>query len=318
MSSQRPNKTSQKLVEKSNFTPMELKVYQFINNNQISGESAETVVGSLNIKMKDAVEIINKLSRSGLIEMRVQPDNTITYYATNVRDIQDETDFDNDEKLVLYHIKTAGNEGIWTKHIKTNTGLHQSVITRSLKNLESKGIIKAIKSIKHPTRKIYMLSHLTPSEDISGGPWFSDQKLDVDFVESLTEAVYRFILSRSFPKGNPDAVYCTFHPSYPTATQIHRFITESKISDVELELANINSLLDLLIFDGKVERKITVSDAALYDLMEEDESSGEIVYKAIRDHKSRGNALTDVPCGKYGGVVSPSSCVYFRKWLLDY
>jgi DNA-directed RNA polymerase III subunit RPC6 len=71
-----------------------------------------------------------------------------------------------EENMVLSQIQAAGNEGdrtrylcpsstnthfgigIWTKHLKAKTKLHQTVITRCLKSLESKQLIKAIKSVK--------------------------------------------------------------------------------------------------------------------------------------------------------------------------
>jgi DNA-directed RNA polymerase III subunit RPC6 len=70
-----------------------------------------------------------------------------------------------EENMVLSQIQAAGNEGdsinhvnhlyifiypagIWTKHLKAKTELHQTIITRCLKSLESKQLIKAVKSVK--------------------------------------------------------------------------------------------------------------------------------------------------------------------------
>lgn len=102
---------------------------------------------------------------------------------------------------------------------------------------------------------------------------------------------------KSFPPKKPKAVYSASHSNYPTAAKIHKFIIDSKISQIELSLEHINSLLDILIFDGKIERKIKVSDAEEYDLVEEDDEP-EIVYKAVKNRQDgRGNAWTDSPCG---------------------
>lgn len=51
-------------------------------------------------------------------------------------------------KMVYNQIKAAGNEGIWTKVLKHKTSLHQQVITRCLKTLEQKQMIKSIKHVK--------------------------------------------------------------------------------------------------------------------------------------------------------------------------
>lgn len=101
-----------------------------------------------------------------------------------------------EEQVVYNTIRASGNEGIWTKHLKSKTNLHEAVIKRSLRALEQKALVKAIKSVKHPTRKLYMLMELTPSVEVTGGPWFTDQELDVDFVEQLTNQCYKYILMK--------------------------------------------------------------------------------------------------------------------------
>jgi DNA-directed RNA polymerase III subunit RPC6 len=104
-----------------------------------------------------------------------------------------------EEQVVYNTIRASGNEGIWTKHLKSKTNLHETVIKRCLKVLEQKALVKGVKSVKFPTRKLYMLMELTPSEEVTGGPWFTDQELDVDFVEQLTQACYKYILMKVSP-----------------------------------------------------------------------------------------------------------------------
>lgn len=73
-------------------------------------------------------------------------------------------DMSGEESMVLSHIQSSGNEGmyidlsefpftqfcvgIWTKHLKAKTELHQTVIDRCLKALTQKQLIKAVKSVK--------------------------------------------------------------------------------------------------------------------------------------------------------------------------
>lgn len=47
--------------------------------------------------------------------------------------------------------------------------------------------------MKYPTRKIYMLSHLEPSSAITGGPWYTDNELDTEFIKQLMDACLGFI-----------------------------------------------------------------------------------------------------------------------------
>lgn len=86
-------------------------------------------------------------------------------------------DLNGEENLVFSHIKAAGNEGrlripahdviaggsvdlgigtcsfnpllgIWTKHLKTKTNLHQTIIDRCLKTLAQKRLVKRVPSVQ--------------------------------------------------------------------------------------------------------------------------------------------------------------------------
>ena len=45
---------------------------------------------------------------------------------------------------------------------------------------------------------MYMLASLTPTEEVTGGPWFTDGELDVEFVAELSDLVERYVRSKSF------------------------------------------------------------------------------------------------------------------------
>lgn len=42
-------------------------------------------------------------------------------------------------------------------------------------------------------RKIYMLDGVTPSVTLTGGPWYTDNELDIQFIRHLTEACLKII-----------------------------------------------------------------------------------------------------------------------------
>ena len=74
---------------------------------------------------------------------------------------------------------------------------------------------------------------------------------------------------------------------------------------MDLAEADIKSLLDVLVYDGKIERVV-----------------GGTAYKALRKVDTT-NGFTESPCGrcpvfalcKEGGPVSASNCKYFEEWL---
>lgn len=217
---------------------------------------------------------------------------------------------EGDEQIVYSFIKNSGNEGIWRKTLTLRTNLHVSVVDRCLKSLESKNLVKSIKSVKNPTRKIYMLYDLVPSTELTGGPWFTDQELDVEFIENLKKVIYRYVHSKSFPPKKaamgPDLVWGPEYNGYPTALQIHNWLRSTNITKVDLSLANVISLVDVLIYDGKVEKR---SDGASY--------------RAIRVNNENIDAFTESPCGNCpvsdicdaNSRVNPITCEYLDKWL---
>lgn len=102
----------------------------------------------------------------------------------------------DEARLVYNAIRAAGNEGIWTRELKKKTGLHTIVLNRTLKLLEQKQEIKSVKHVKFPTRKIYMLFDITPSSEVTGGAWYTDQELDTEFIDSLKTACLKYITGR--------------------------------------------------------------------------------------------------------------------------
>lgn len=41
-----------------------------------------------------------------------------------------------------------------------------------------------------------MLYNMTPSSEVTGGAWYTDQELDIEFIESLKTACLKYITAR--------------------------------------------------------------------------------------------------------------------------
>ena len=86
-------------------------------------------------------------------------------------------------KMVYQVIERAGNMGIWTKDIRTQTNIQQQSLTKIFKTLESRQLIKPVKSVNAKAKKLYMLFNLKPAKELTGGPWYTE--LEFDHGESL-------------------------------------------------------------------------------------------------------------------------------------
>lgn len=223
-----------------------------------------------------------------------------------------------------------------------------SVVTKCLKSLEQRNYIKPTRNVKFPQRKCYMLAHLQPSEATTGGPFYTDGILDDEFVLQMAAWTERFIVGKSwshrplaetFKKMNLANVtreqaeklraeemargnVCRDRTKdmlpmppgftgYPTISEITQAVNASGLSPVKMKEAEMLQLLNILIWDAKIERVPSIK-----------------AYRAIRqvpgsDVTGLGNALTEAPCGRCpvievcedGGPVNATTCEYFEDWL---
>lgn len=204
-------------------------------------------------------------------------------------------------------IKGSDNRGIWTKDLKTRTNLHQTVLNKVLKSLEiTKKLIKSVRNVKNPTRKVYMLIGLNPSTDITGGPWFSETELDVEFINELCKVCLRFITSKSFSSSNPEKLKLllptTAHFHYPTLSQIHEFIIKSGITSTELGFEDVRMLLNRLVFDGEIEKVVAIRGRAVDDEIDEEEDDEMFVYRAVKNELIE-SSLASIPCGSCPVII---------------
>lgn len=173
---------------------------------------------------------------------------------------------------------------------------------------------------------IAKLSEFEPSAELTGGAWYTDDKLDVEFIDQLSSQLLKYIVAKSSPSSSQhaNAIFANTFKAFPTTRELHGWISKSGITSVTLSRQDVQALVDRLLFDGAIQR-IQVNDEEDSDDPDY-EAEGRVdayVYKAIANPRDSGNALTDIPCGVCpvfsfcapGGPVSPEGCSYFTQWL---
>ncbi|KAI0784041.1 RNA polymerase Rpc34 subunit-domain-containing protein [Abortiporus biennis] len=255
---------------------LEQKIHQTVLNAD-DKTLAIRDIDSLSSDASARTQALNFLLSAGMLKMMQDSHGKPLLKAVGRKEMDMKKDLTAEESMVLSHITASGNEGIWTKHIKVKTDLHQTVIDRCLKSLTQKQLVKAVKgSVQHPTRKMYMLFHLEPSVEVTGGPWYTDKELDTEFIKLLSAACLKFIRDRSFPRASssrdesttvpPERLLYQISnaPSYPSSQQIQQFLNKSRITETQLTVEHVEMLLGVLVLDGVVE-KIPAMAAALWD-----------------------------------------------------
>ncbi|EIW51661.1 uncharacterized protein TRAVEDRAFT_137014 [Trametes versicolor FP-101664 SS1] len=204
---------------------------------------------------------INFLLGTGLFVLLKGEQSQITYRAVSQEELSLKKGLDSEEGLVLDRIRTAGVEGIWTKHIKAKTQLHQTVVDRCLKSLTKRQLIKTVPDVRHPTRKTYILASLQPATELTGGPWYTDKELDTEFIKLLSDVCLKIVQDRSFPRVKERQetehrpLYPCSHTAYATSQQhVQTFLQKSRVTETALTVEHVEMLLDVLVLDGKIEK----------------------------------------------------------------
>jgi DNA-directed RNA polymerase III subunit RPC6 len=201
---------------------------------------------------------------------------------------------DAEETLLYQTIAAAEDRGIWTKDMKVKTNLPQTKISKHLKTLELRGLIKAIKSVQTANRKIYMLMDLQPGKELTGGPWYEDQNIDTEFIDTVRTVALRHLSEATRPLS---------------VQEISNFIIESGIFHQVLQEEDVAHVMTTLTWDGDVEVVSIGRDA-------------QNRYRLQGARAPESTALSDIPCGvcpvfnecQDGGYISPENCEYYTEW----
>jgi len=219
---------------------------------------------------------------------------------------------DQEEKVVFKIIEGAGNIGVWIRDIRAKSNLGQTQLNKVLKSLETKNLIKSVKSVNASKKKVYMLFNLQPDQSVTGGAWYSENDFESEFVEVLNQQCYRMLYQRlESAQANHSSPLAVKTASMATVGEVAKFVSDLGISKVSLKEADIEKILRTVVYDGKAEKCESLD--------------GKTLYRAIKPlFPSAG--ISRCPCGvcplikKCGDVgdVTPLKCHYFKDWLDEF
>ncbi|XP_074655052.1 DNA-directed RNA polymerase III subunit RPC6-like [Tubulanus polymorphus] len=257
------------------------------------------------------VQALNRLLSSGKIDL-LRSGNQLLYKLKDPESASKVKGSDHQEKLVYQIIEEAGNKGIWIRDIRYKSNLLLTQVNKILKSLESKKLIKAVKSVAASKKKVYMLYNVEPDRSVTGGAWYSDQDFESEFVDVLNQQCFKFLAQKAATaRETQSEPMVQRNSSFASCKEIWKYISELGISKVDLSAEDIETILDTLIYDGKVEKTIVASTDGQTKL-----------YRAIQPLVKH-TGLMKTPCGvcpvfhqcHEGAPISPSNCVYMKEWL---
>uniref|UniRef100_A0A8C9YSU6 DNA-directed RNA polymerase III subunit RPC6 n=1 Tax=Sander lucioperca TaxID=283035 RepID=A0A8C9YSU6_SANLU len=236
---------------------------------------------------------INKLLSLGQLDL-LRNSSGLLYRMKDVQSASKMKGSDNQEKLVYQVIEDAGNKGSKTWII------HMPVRCASKK-------------------KVYMLYNLQPDRSVTGGAWYSDQDFESEFVEVLNQQCFKFLQSKAeVARDSKQSPMVQRNSSFATSHEVWKYISELGISKVDLSMDDIETILNTLIYDGKVEMTVIAAKEGTVGSVD-----GQMkLYRGVNP-VIQPTGLVRTPCGlcpvfddcHEGGEISPSNCIYMTEWL---
>ncbi|KAK3219409.1 hypothetical protein Dsin_013379 [Dipteronia sinensis] len=212
-----------------------------------------------------------------------------------------------DHERILYNlIRSKQDMGIWSRDMKQETNLPDTIVNKSLKSLQTKNLIKEVVNIHSKGRKHFMAAEFEPSKELSGGAWYADGKLDMDFIKIVRKQCVKHIVRLKVAtfEGISDA------------------LKRSGIFKEDLTKQQIEEILRAMVLDKEI-MELKSNGSGVFNNI----PVGKVCYKCVKEGGSvsepRIGAFASIPCGVCpqislctpDGIISPKTCVYYTKWL---
>lgn len=210
------------------------------------------------------------------------------------------------DRTVFNVIKSREDMGIWTRDIKFETNLADTVVNKSLKSLLSKKLIKEVVNIRNKGKKHYMAAEFEPSKEVTGGAWYVDGNLDKELIGVLKGLCLKIINSKKAA----------------TVEGVYDFLKKSKVTTFDCTDQQIGEILNSMVLDNEI---IEVKSTGLGEY--HSIPVGTVCYRVAKGagggESLKIGAMASIPCGMCprisqctpDGVISPSTCVYYQKWM---
>lgn len=277
-----------------NFDILLEKTVKILRASQ-DGVLQEDLSTQLNSSPELTSELIKKLLEFRCLKISKSSTGSLTYQYQNPEDQKILQSLGGEEIKVYQLIMEAKNQGIQSNDIKESLDIKPPQLTKILTKLEKRNLIKSRKSINVKNKKIWFHANAEPSEEITGGIWYTNNEFNKELINALYSATLDYIQAQGTANKN----------------QLIVALKSLNIVNKDLTEANVQTIINLLIFDDKIQE--------IYNK----HNPGNPIYKLSNwEQCVKEPEFVNVPCGtcplinqcKPQGIISPINCVYFEEW----
>ena len=238
-----------------------------------------------------AVKILHSMRR---LEVSKRPADGAALFVAISADVADKfSGLPEDCRIVFKYVKAAENRGIMPKDLQRHTGMNTVKLNKTLKDMETRKLVKCVCPVGQKTKKLWMLAELEPAQDISGGSFYVAGKLDSAMIEDHRERILDYITARKAGVSLDD---------------IHSYITDDAGDNRSFQ--DLGKIVHTLVLDRMVACQVNPGGKQVY------------LRRSVIGIASC-ETIEQVPCIACpvsqrcvpGGDVAPETCQFMQKWL---
>ncbi|WOG83087.1 hypothetical protein DCAR_0102261 [Daucus carota subsp. sativus] len=210
------------------------------------------------------------------------------------------------DRNILALVRGKEDLGISIAELRRASNLPANQLNKAIKTLITGQLIKEVPNIKYKGGKHYMGAEFEPSKELTGGEWYADGKLNQDLIEFLKSTCKKIVAKLKVA----------------TAKGVHEFFVKYKVFKEDVSGQQIAQILNSMVLDNEI-LEVKSNGLAEYHSI----PVGEVCYRCAPGgglgEAAKNGAMVSIPCGVCprinictpDGVISPTTCVYYTKWL---
>lgn len=213
-------------------------------SSKSQGISNDDIKASLpDIPPQVRVQAVNLLIQQEMLDILKKGTTLIYRLKDPAKKSSATSEMDNDERVIYNIIQEGGSSGIWIRDIRIKSNLVNPQLNKILKSLESRKLVKAVKSVNAGKKKVYMLYNMEPDRSVTGGAWYNDTDFDFEFVDVLNQQCLRFLqIRREAAKKSQDGPLAVQVRSLCSVSEVQKFISELGISKIKLDEEDLETI----------------------------------------------------------------------------
>lgn len=203
------------------------------------GVTQSSLTTAIPFQEPQIVQALNTLIENNRISLMPGPNNDEPLFKYRSEKEAQKFHLLSKEDISVYEIiMQSGTNGITANDLKAKLKIESTgLITKILKNLEKKLLIKKYKVLNTKNKKVYIGIDIEPSQEITGGVWCNNQEYDSNLVNVFSEKCFEYICKQK-------AV---------TRKELLLFAKCANLTQSELKEDDIQKILNILVFDNKIE-----------------------------------------------------------------